>query len=119
MVHAQSEIFGIAQVLYILSRGLVSRYVRLYRTGSVWGTDFVLVDPSLAEPPESFALTFVELTVLRREGFMEVLEQHQAACPELARRVRRFCIWLAFQRAVVAEARKRTKELRLNRNIWQ
>merc|ERR1740121_2367722 len=112
-VHAQSEIFGKPQVLYILVRGLASRYTRLYRSGSVWGTDFVLVDTKLAEPAESFALTYLELTVLLREDFLDVVERHKAACPEMTRRVRRFCVWLAFQRAVIAEARRRVKEQRL------
>lgn len=110
-VHAQSEIFGVPQVLYILVRGLVTRYDKRYRSGCVWGTDFVLADTGLAEPVESFAVTYVEVNFLQRSDFMEVLERYKASCPELAKRVRRYCVWLAFQRAFMAEARRRMLEL--------
>merc|ERR1719188_1202064 len=64
-VHAQSEVFGEAQVLYILNLGLVSCNFKLHMCGSVWGADFVLSDEKLLEPFEALALTYVEVTILR------------------------------------------------------
>merc|ERR1711862_1044344 len=55
--HAQGELFGAPQVLYILNRGLVGRRACLLLHGAVWGTDFLLANPSLLEPIECFALT--------------------------------------------------------------
>merc|ERR1719293_518628 len=62
--HAQSELFGAPHVLYILNRGLVGRSLRVCPQGSVWGVDFLLVNPALLAPVESFALTYVEVISL-------------------------------------------------------
>jgi len=110
-VHAQSEMFGAPQVLYILNRGLVSRPPRLFVQGAVWGVDFVLTDKHLLETSESLALTYIELTCLSKEAFFEVVQKYKMRCPSLHRSVRRFCCWLAVQRAIWAEARRRRRKL--------
>lgn len=109
--HAQSEVFGQMQALYILSRGLVSRHGRLYSAGAVWGIDFVLSDRRLLEPSDCLALTYVEAMFLRRSLFLELVELHKGACPGLKRKVRRFCCWLALQRALMKEARRRRRRI--------
>merc|ERR1719384_1007506 len=109
--YAQSETFGQMQVLYIVNRGLASRRGRLHRHGSVWGVDFVLSDPTLIEAAQAFALTYVELASLSRNSFFELLAKHKEACPEIAQTVRRFTCWLAFQRALLAEANRRIVRL--------
>merc|ERR1719384_437198 len=109
--YAQSETFGQMQVLYIVNRGLASRRGRLHRHGSVWGVDFVLSDPTLIEGAQAFALTYVELASLSRLAFFELLDKHKEACPELSKTVRSFTCWLAFQRALLAEASRRKHRL--------
>merc|ERR1712154_302227 len=95
----------------ILNKGLVSRPPRLRVKGAVWGTDFVLSDQELLEHCESFALTYVELTVLTRDDFFKNLAKHESHCPELLQSVRYHCCWLAFQRALTKEAIRRRKLL--------
>jgi len=109
--HAQSEVFGQPQAMYILSRGLVSRNAKLHSAGAVWSIDFVLSDLSLLEPSDCLALTYIEAMFLKRAFFVELVEQHKVACPGLKRKVRRFCCWLALQRALLREARRRRRKL--------
>jgi len=123
-LYAQSEVFGMPQALYILSRGLVSRRrakdptrtrksnglgdIHVVQTaGAVWGVDFVLVDLHLLEPAVSLALTYVEVMLLKRQTFVDLVERHHKFCPSLKDEVRRFCCWLALQRAVLHEAKRR------------
>lgn len=108
-VHSQAEVFGRPQVLYILNRGLVNRNRRVHKSGDVWGSDFVLSDCDLIDKSQCLALTYVELTVLTRDVFFRVADGHRKSCPEAAKRIRRFCCWLAFQRALLQEAKKRRK----------
>lgn len=114
MVHAQSELFGVPQVLYIQNCGLVTRRARVCTSGDVWGMDFVLQDSTLVEPFESFALTYVELTTLTRDEFMRCVRKNEGICPELTVAVRRFCCWMAFQRALMIEARHRISQRALS-----
>jgi len=109
--HAQSEVFGELQALYILLRGLVSRTAKLNSAGAVWGIDFVLSDLKLLENPDCLALTYVEAMTLHRADFFDLVETHKVTCPGLKRKVRRFCCWLAFQRALLKEAKKRKKRI--------
>mmetsp|Transcript_104035 Transcript_104035/g.333470 ORF Transcript_104035/g.333470 Transcript_104035/m.333470 type:complete len:816 (+) Transcript_104035:59-2506(+) len=109
IVHAQQELFGVPHVLYIVNRGLVSRQQRIIGTGAVWGQDFVLADSRLVDPSQGYSLTYTELTTLSRESFMLLAEKYGRMNSELKRRVRRFCCWLAFQRAVWKEARRRQR----------
>merc|ERR1719162_2060576 len=104
---SQLEPFGNPQVLYILSRGIVVRKERLFQSGAVWGIDFVLSDLRLLEPHECVALTYAELTMLTRHSFMKYVEKYKHKCPQLQVKVRRFCVWLATQRAILAEAWRR------------
>lgn len=111
-IHAQSEVFGEPHVLYILKRGLVSRGIKLHHLGSVWGVDFLLSKRKLIEPFASIALTYVELTSLQRDVFFELVESRTGSCPELKQKVRKYCGWLAFQRAIRLEARRRMRKQR-------
>merc|ERR1711920_706453 len=111
-VHAQSESFGKLHTLYILNRGIVSRPPRLHHQGAVWGTDFILSDDHLIEKRETLALTYIEVTVLTREGFFDNLFKYRDQCQDLLKSVRRFCCWLAFQRALLKEAKRRRRALR-------
>mmetsp|Transcript_104032 Transcript_104032/g.333449 ORF Transcript_104032/g.333449 Transcript_104032/m.333449 type:complete len:824 (+) Transcript_104032:59-2530(+) len=112
IVHAQQELFGVPHVLYIVNRGLVSRQQRILQTGAVWGQDFVISDSRLVDPSQGYSLTYVELTTLSRESFMLLAEKYGSVNSELKRRVRRYCCWLAFQRAVWKEARRRQRRLK-------
>jgi len=114
-LYAQSEEFGVPQTLYIMHRGLASHGGKLHRQGAVWGMDFVLSDPDLIQPCDAFALTYVEVAALEREKFMDVLDTYRELCPDLAQHVRRFICWLAFQRAMKAEAYRRRKRTRMAR----
>merc|ERR1719433_918409 len=76
-VFAQSEVFGVPRVLYILRRGLVITRVRGWMkvacSGAVWGEDFLLSDPRLREPEARLALTYVEVFFLERRTFLQVV----------------------------------------------
>jgi len=102
--HAQREIFGEPHQLYILIRGLVSGRGRILQSGGVWGVDFVLSDLALAEPHESQAVTYVELTTLSRGDFLALVERYSTKTMELKKMVRHYCCWLALQRAIMQEA---------------
>merc|ERR1740121_2355589 len=106
-VHAQSEMFGVAQTLYILNRGLVSRPPRLHRQGAVWGADFVLKDLYLLDSWECMALTYCEVTTLSRDTFFKVVAKQRLQHKAVVGRVRRLVCWLAVQRAMMREARRR------------
>merc|ERR1719330_1892562 len=110
VVYAQSEVFGIPHVLYILNCGLVSRGWRVYHRGAVWGTDFVLADPTLVDSLQSFALTYVEVLTLPRQDFLDAVDAHRQKCPDGMKQIRRLTAWLSFQRAVMKEARRRQRE---------
>lgn len=110
VVHAQAEAVGKPQTLFIVSVGLVTQNCRLLGSGMLWGSDFVLSCSRQQKNYEAFALTYLELTVLRRSDFMDALETHRDACPEIAQHVRRYCCWCAFQRELKIEARRRRAE---------
>lgn len=120
-MYAQQEEFGRPHVLYIQSRGLTGRNVRVMRGGSVWGEDFVLTDSYLLDPVTCFALTYVEVSTLSRTTFLRIVKRNQFLYPMLHDCVRKFCVRLAFQRAILEEARERRiklgdEDLRLARN---
>eukprot|EP00927_Polykrikos_kofoidii_P011961 TRINITY_DN15131_c0_g1_i1.p1 TRINITY_DN15131_c0_g1~~TRINITY_DN15131_c0_g1_i1.p1 ORF type:complete len:749 (-),score=118.50 TRINITY_DN15131_c0_g1_i1:32-2278(-) len=106
-VYAQSEVFGRPFVFYIMNRGLATRKMRLLRLGSVWGEDFVLAETKYIDIARCFALTFVEVSSVDRTTFQEVVNAHIQTFPQLAKRVRRYAVKLAFQRAVLAEVERR------------
>merc|ERR1712110_444007 len=97
-VHAQKETFGASRALYILNRGIVSRSEQILKSGAVWGLDFVLVNERLIERAPCFAMTYVEVTLLNRVEFMQLVEKHKDSCPDLQVRLRRFCLRLSAQR---------------------
>eukprot|EP00405_Crypthecodinium_cohnii_P011726 CAMPEP_0206427390 /NCGR_PEP_ID=MMETSP0324_2-20121206/5005_1 /ASSEMBLY_ACC=CAM_ASM_000836 /TAXON_ID=2866 /ORGANISM="Crypthecodinium cohnii, Strain Seligo" /LENGTH=464 /DNA_ID=CAMNT_0053892647 /DNA_START=27 /DNA_END=1421 /DNA_ORIENTATION=- len=105
LVHAQGEVFGRPHELYILVRGLCTQGPRIHRSGSVWGLDFLLADRWLLEPSSCLAMTYVELMTLRRKIFFELATKHGAESPELRQKI--ICCWMAFQKAILAEARRR------------
>jgi len=107
--HAQKELFGAPYTLYILIRGLASGRGRIQHSGSVWGIDFMLSDGSLAEPFESQALTYVELTTLTRSDFLGLVDKYGAQTAELKKMVRQYCIRLALQRYIIKEAARRRR----------
>lgn len=115
VAYAQQESFENVQVLYILSKGLVALDNRIGHDGTVWGEDFVLSDLSLIRPVDAFALTYVEVMCLSREGLMSVVERRKRTCPYLGRLVRRYCVRMAASRGVLAEARRRTRLTRLSK----
>lgn len=122
-VYAEREIFGVYHTLYILTRGeaiirLVTPMTRKVRDGlivpgSAWGTDFMLVDSSLQQPCEVRALSYVECMRLQRETFMQIVEAHVEYCPQIQRQLRWYMIWLAFQRELFREGRKKRQTLEL------
>mmetsp|Transcript_78543 Transcript_78543/g.253927 ORF Transcript_78543/g.253927 Transcript_78543/m.253927 type:complete len:161 (-) Transcript_78543:67-549(-) len=104
-IHAQSEVFGVGNTMYILVQGLVSSDTgaratsafsaewgveRVHSAGAVWGQDFLLSDTRLHEPAESLALTYCETMVLNRSSFLTLVERHDGDCPGLKDKVRRF-----------------------------
>jgi len=112
-VHAQMEIFGSKRTVYILCRGIVARNSRVFLRGAVWGLDGFLLSResnSLVEPVKSLALSYVEVLFFSLVNFQQVHEQYKCTCPEVADTLRRHCLWLALQRTIWAEAKRRQKE---------
>lgn len=46
------------------------------------------------------------MSYIKRQAFLQIVDAHQHSYPELKRRVRRFIVRLAAQRAIMAEARR-------------
>ncbi len=117
---AEGEVFGNPSVLYIITRGLALRrkVTRMTRKvidsfmppGSVWGCDFMLVDRSLHDPAEVRAITYSECLEMHRDAFMQIIEVHSESCPALKKHLRSYTMWLAFQRGLFKEARRRKKQ---------
>lgn len=115
--YAESETFGSRHVMYILTQG----YARTKRikvmtlavsnvmmfSGSAWGTDFMLADRHLQQPPDAHAETYVECMTLQRDNFLQIIEGYKESCPTLPQDLRRYTCWLALQRAIFKEARRR------------
>lgn len=116
-IYAETEVFGARHILYILTTGKVLGRRLLPLTGklkeeercagSVWGTDFMLADGSLQHCPEVQAVTYVENLILRYEDFMGMVMAHSRTCRGLRRHLRWYTNWLAFQREIMREARRR------------
>jgi hypothetical protein len=114
-VHAQSDVFGQMQMLYILNRGLCTTSKnggRVNRAGDVWGMDFVLCDVTLMDPCDCFALTYCEMMMLKRDAFMAIVEERTLYCAEIKVKVRQYTVRLAAQRGILIEARRRIAEHR-------
>jgi len=116
-VYAQAEAVGKPQTLFVVGVGLVCQGMHLLKAGMVWGSDFVLSCPSHQKNYGAAAVTYVELSVLRRADFMTVLDAHRVACPEIALHVRRFCCWCAFQCEILREAKRRRRRRTLQVSI--
>lgn len=110
--HAVREVFGEPHTLHILVRGIVARKGMIAKTGSVWGVDFVLSDSSLAQTPESHALTYIEVMTLHRDDFLACVSRYVDRTRELHRIVRYHTKWTTFQRYALKEARRRIQEKR-------
>jgi len=110
-IFAQSEVFGVPRVLYVLRKGLavtrVRGWMKIASTGNVWGEDFVLSDLRLRDPEARLALTYVEVFFLEYKTFFQVVNRHRLSSPELEKQVRRFTARLSARRAILAEARWR------------
>jgi len=115
--HAQSEIFGQPHVMYIMNRGLAGRNGRIQQAGNVWGVDFVLTDINLLQPMRAFSFTYVEVTTLQRQDFMDIVDSNDTTCPGLKKRIRHYCCWLAFQRAFLREAKRRMRGVSKERGV--
>jgi len=110
MSFSQNEAIGNAHTMYIVTRGLLQNATgRVLRTGNVWGDDFLLQDSTLALPYESVALTYVELTTLSRQDFLDAVAVHSSRAPKLWKMVRYHCCWLSFQRMLLKEAKTALK----------
>mmetsp|Transcript_22010 Transcript_22010/g.39445 ORF Transcript_22010/g.39445 Transcript_22010/m.39445 type:complete len:654 (-) Transcript_22010:75-2036(-) len=110
LLYAGEELFGAPHNLHILNRGLVGRMMRVLRSGAVWGEDFVLKDHTLQEPVQCHALTYVEVLVLSRDTFFDIVARHSGRIPGLEKQIRRFCVRLAAYRGILAEARRRAEK---------
>jgi len=107
LIFSQEEAVGSPQTFYILMRGILAGRGRIFYRGCVWGEDFLLGDCSLAYPFESTTLTYVEISALSRQSFLDLVEVHGSRLPELPRLVRYHVQWLAFQRSIRREVRRR------------
>lgn len=104
-VFAQQELFGEPWTLYILHRGLGVRSLKVLRSGSVWGEDFVLSRASheLLDTTQACALTFVEVASLTRESFNPLLERF----PNVHRLIRKATVRIAVRAGILNEASRR------------
>jgi hypothetical protein len=109
MALSQSETFLKVQRLHIIYKGLIAISDQVLCKGDVWGEDFVLSDVSLVDARRCCALTYAELMFIDRGTFMDVVEDHKFACPQLKAKVRRWAVRLAVRRGIIAEGRRRTQ----------
>lgn len=105
-IYAQSELFGKPKTLYILQKGLTSRRLRVLRSGSVWGEDFVLSNPKLVQTATCHALTYVQVSHLHRDAFFRIVHRHRKSYPVLEQAVRRCIARLTFARGFILKARE-------------
>lgn len=108
MAVSQSETFLKVQRLHIVYKGLIAIGKSVLRKGDVWGEDFILSDVSLIDAQRCCALTYAELMYIDRATFMEIVEDHKYACPQLKAKIRRCAVRLAVRRGIIAEGRKQT-----------
>jgi len=106
-IYAQSEVFGKPKILYILQKGLISRRMRVLRSGAVWGEDFVLSEPKLMYSVTCYALTYVEVSFLDHATFFRIVNKYSKNYPDLQKNIRRFITRIAAQRGILLEARRR------------
>lgn len=106
-VYAQQELFGEPWTLYILHRGLCVRSLRVLRSGSVWGEDFVLSLEShaLVDNSQACALTFVEVASLTRDSFKPLLERF----PHVQQLIRKATVRIAVRAGILTEATRRRR----------
>eukprot|EP00930_Biecheleria_cincta_P023788 TRINITY_DN17114_c0_g1_i2.p1 TRINITY_DN17114_c0_g1~~TRINITY_DN17114_c0_g1_i2.p1 ORF type:complete len:654 (+),score=76.26 TRINITY_DN17114_c0_g1_i2:135-2096(+) len=104
-VFAQQEFFGEPWTLYILHRGLCVRSMRILRSGSVWGEDFVLSLDShdLINTLQVCALTFVEVASMTRASFKGILEKF----PTVRQLIRKATVRIAVRAGILKEAERR------------
>merc|ERR1711998_462948 len=77
-------------------RGICSRQGDVKTPGTAWGEDFILKSNYLRDNRTCLALTYVELLVLNRGAFVQLLEEF----PEEQKHVRKHAVWMAFQKAM-------------------
>ncbi len=96
-VFGQADHFGELWTVYVVERGLISRFGRFGGEGTTWGEDFVLDDITLCFDSTAFALTFVEVLSLPKDALVDILARN----PTDRRVVRRFAIRLAARRGIL------------------
>eukprot|EP00929_Paragymnodinium_shiwhaense_P102438 TRINITY_DN65624_c0_g1_i1.p1 TRINITY_DN65624_c0_g1~~TRINITY_DN65624_c0_g1_i1.p1 ORF type:complete len:876 (+),score=182.46 TRINITY_DN65624_c0_g1_i1:119-2746(+) len=106
-IFAQQEVFGRPNVLYIMQKGLAAQRLRILRSGSVFGNDFLLENPKLLYSVKCFAMTYSELVYMERDTFLGIIHRYRKAYPKLMETVRKYTVRLALQRGIMAEARRR------------
>ena len=96
-VFGQADHFGELWTVYVIERGLVSRFGRFGGEGTTWGEDFVLDDITLCYDATAFALTFVEVLSLPKDSLVEIMSSH----PTDRRVLRKFAVRLAAKRGIL------------------
>ena len=86
--------------LAIVARGICSLQGHVKTPGTCWGEDFILSDPAFKDYRLCLALTYVELHMLKRGPFFEVL----ADFPEQEHLVRRETVRMAARRGMMRVA---------------
>eukprot|EP00746_Dinoflagellata_sp_MGD_P074419 gnl/MRDRNA2_/MRDRNA2_30062_c0_seq1.p1 gnl/MRDRNA2_/MRDRNA2_30062_c0~~gnl/MRDRNA2_/MRDRNA2_30062_c0_seq1.p1 ORF type:complete len:612 (+),score=111.21 gnl/MRDRNA2_/MRDRNA2_30062_c0_seq1:189-2024(+) len=76
MLYAARERVNSEETLCILRRGVVAYPGQILTAGSFWGDDMILDTKSLRVRCETMAVTFVEISGLKRKSLMESLQDH-------------------------------------------
>jgi len=97
--------------LSIVMRGVCARAGGILTPISTWGEDVIVTAPALRDKRPVSALTYVEIALLTRENFDEVL----AGFPESARVIKNAAMKIAMQRAIVVVSAA-TKALKARQN---
>ena len=113
-VFCPQETVKIANTLCAVSRGVASRGGNVKTAGNYWGEDFILQSWDLQNHIETRALTYLELLMVTKEQFFEVLESFavEKAMVQRARiRMARNRGIMKFSKAMIEQGLKGSDEI--------
>mmetsp|Transcript_12460 Transcript_12460/g.15786 ORF Transcript_12460/g.15786 Transcript_12460/m.15786 type:complete len:770 (-) Transcript_12460:153-2462(-) len=96
-VFAPDEIMPSVNHLCVVNRGVASKQGHVLVKGSSYGMDIILQSTFLKQKTPARALTFVELLVIKRAQFLEILTRF----PTDKKLIRRYALALAIRRAMI------------------
>lgn len=100
-VFVPAEVIEWSNALFGVARGVAARHGQVLLAGGLWGADFILETHELKDTAPTRALTYVEVLVLDRDIFFEMLEDF----PDIKERVRASQVRMAISRGILRVAK--------------